>query len=78
MTNRIDHTHCTHSRTPEGRKYCRNARVEAIRAAQKAYMDVDAGTFPAAEYEAMVDLMVGRWFDTHDEAYNAVERGPMA
>lgn len=27
MTNRIDHTNCSHPRTPAGRRTCRNARA---------------------------------------------------
>lgn len=81
MTNRIDHTDCTHDRTPKGRAYCRNMRRDAIMRAQAAYADlwaVQAGSPEKHdEYYALVDDVRFRLGVTLSEAYDVVERGPV-
>jgi hypothetical protein len=77
MTNRMDHTGCTHAATPAARKVCRADRRNQVKNLQRAYMDVDAGTFAIAEYEAMVDLFSMRWGMDLRDAYQLIEEGPV-
>lgn len=79
MTNRIDHTNCSHSATPAGRKWCREMRKDAIRQAQKAYMKCqESGNHDDfSEYYALVDHVGFLLGLDHDDAYDLVERGPV-
>lgn len=78
MTNsRIDHTGCSHTATPAGRKGCRENRVRALREAQQMFLDCDATGTGWDEYYATVELYAGLVRVTLDEAYDIVERGPV-
>jgi hypothetical protein len=81
MTNRIDHTNCSHDRNAKGRAWCREMRRDAIKTAQEAYaklwtLDGQAGeTYD--EYYAFVDDVRFRLGVTLTEAYAIVENGPI-
>lgn len=81
MTNRMDHTNCTHEATPKGRAWCRNAYRAAIKGLQAEYMAVasidQADAQAIREYEAGVDLFSGRWGIDFHEAFNIIENGPV-
>lgn len=79
MTNsRIDHTGHPHAATAAGRKWCRENRVRALREAQQMFLDCDATGTGWDEYYPTVELYAGLVGVTVDEAYNIVERGPVA
>lgn len=80
-TTRIDHTGCSHDRTPRGRAWCREMRRDAIMKAQAAYaalwtVEEQAGeTYD--EYYALVDDVRFRIGCSLTEAYAIVEKGPV-
>lgn len=79
--NRIDHTGCSHDRTPKGRAYCREMRRDAIKRAQEAYMALWTVGTPAGEaydeYHALVEDVIFRLGVERAEAYEIVEHGPI-
>lgn len=78
-TTRIDHTHCTHDRTPRGRAFCRTRRNDAVRAAQVAYMALDLNaSFDVYEnYAGLVGHVAFTLGIDVRDAYRAVENGPV-
>jgi hypothetical protein len=54
-----------------------DAERKAIRTAQRAYLDADAGTGSWADYNAHVDTVTYALGITHEEAYRLVEDGEM-
>lgn len=83
MTNRMDHTDCSHDATPAGRKVCRADRRLDIMDAQARYVKIQGQPVghdnfeEIREYEATIDLFSMRWgMDLH-AAYDLIERGPV-
>lgn len=81
MTNRIDYTLCTHSRTAKGRAWCRDNRKDAVRKAQQAYDGLCKVDTPAYgeynEYYALVDHVAYVMGIDLTAAYDVVENGPV-
>jgi len=79
MTNRMDHTNCTHDATAAGRRYCRADRKMAIKCLQAAYMAAAVGNDSELirEYEARVEIFSTNWGIELREAYKIVENGPI-
>lgn len=79
MTNRMDHTNCSHPTTAAARKRCRSRRTADIREAQagfKTAWDVNE-THEIREYEALVDMFAFRWNMDLADAYDLIEKGPV-
>jgi len=84
MTTRLDHTTCSHDRTPAARGRCRKLRLAQIKACQQEYMKIadmtgatDDEVFAIREYEAGIDIFAVNWGMDLADAYALIERGPV-
>lgn len=77
MTTRLDHTACSHDRTPVARKACRARRRTDIKKLQAEYMIVaDSPDFHGqSEYEAGVEIFAMIWGMDLRDAYDLIENG---
>lgn len=77
MTNRIDHTRCTHTATPSARAACRRIRRDDLATARAMFMEMEGTGIEADEYDAFVDLVALRFGLSLDAMYDLIEHGEL-
>lgn len=77
MTNRMDHTDCSHEATTRARTSCRTGRRDVLRAAQRGFMDADIEAITWDAYRELVCTVALRFNIEVRDAYELIENGPV-